>query len=125
MAAKYLLIITIAFSVSVLGKLAYAATLFDCEYQFYSSDLLKIEREDMVLKFIVEDNGDAFMIGNNGATKVTPIISDYGISFVEVTTAGSVQVTAVDWNGISAHSRSSLMTGGLVPSQYYGKCITK
>ena len=72
-----------------------------------------------------DDDGKAFTVGNAGAESVTPIMSENGISFIEVTSGGSVQTTAVDWSGSSSHSRNMLLDSGLVPSQYYGKCVIK
>lgn len=112
-------------AIYALCRPVYATTLFDCEYKFFSSDLLQIEAEDFALKFIVDDDGNAFMVGNAGAESVTPIMSNNGISFIEITPAGSVQTTAIDWSGASSHSRNTLLDSGLVPSQYYGKCVIK
>ena len=123
MVARWLLMTVIV--ASVFSKSAFATTLFECEYRFFSSDLLKIETADFSLKFIVDDDGKAFIIGNAGAESVTPIMSENGISFIEVTAGGSVQTTAVDWSGTSSHSRNTLLDSGLVPSQYYGKCVIK
>ena len=66
---------------------------------------------------------EAVFVGNVGTATVTPIENAYGgITFVEVTPGGSVQVTAIDQNGVTIHSRHTMTASGMLPSQLKGDC---
>jgi hypothetical protein len=52
--------------------------------------------------------------------------SGEGITFIEITGGGNVMTTTIDQKMVSAHSRNTVVLGGdLLPSQYYGKCVSK
>jgi len=81
--------------------------------------------DNFVLTFVLDtENQKAYVVGNSGSEEVTPIINDDRMTFIEITATGTVQVTAVDKKGNSAHSRHTNI-GGLMPSQYYGTCVLK
>lgn len=73
-------------------------------------------------------NGSARLIGNIGASDVMVIRGDNGLTFVEGTQSGVIQVTAV-YTGALADGRfkavASRHTGAFgmpIPSQAYGAC---
>lgn len=104
-----------------------AETLFDCEYDHYSSDDLRVEKaKNFNLLFLVRDDGSASMIGNLGAEPLkirTP--SDDAINFIETTDTGNLMLTTIDSELKSVHSRHTVMYGELVPTQYYGQCTVR
>jgi hypothetical protein len=64
----------------------------------------------------------SYLMGNNGSSEVHGIKNMSGTSFIEITGSGNVQVTAITNTGDAVHSRNSIISGNLIPSQYYGKC---
>lgn len=64
----------------------------------------------------------SYLMGNNGSSEVHAIKNRSGTSFIEITESGNVMVTAITNTGDAVHSRNSIMSGNLIPSQYYGKC---
>ena len=67
------------------------------------------------------------MIGNNGSSdvQIIPIFKDEefrGLTFLEITQVGNISTTKIDGKGNSVHSRNIVLSGGLVPTQYYGTC---
>ena len=115
----------IMFSLLALPLQAFAESLFTCIYDHYSSDELKIEKaKGFELRFVVRNDGTATMIGNAGAAPVHPVIGDDQVTFFETTASGNFMMTTIDFAQLkSVHSRHTVMTVGLVPSQYYGKCM--
>ena len=65
------------------------------------------------------------MIGNNGSTELAMVDTQGGITFIEKTGTGNVMVTVISFNGVSAHSRSPILIGYVVPWQYYGECVVR
>jgi hypothetical protein len=61
-------------------------------------------------------------MGNAGASRVNAIKNASGVSFIEITDSGNVTVTAITDSGDAVHSRNSIISSELIPSQYYGKC---
>ena len=104
---------------------ASAESLFTCSYDYYSSDELQIKKANgFDLRFVIRDDGTASMIGNAGAAPVHPVIGEDQVTFFETTPSGNFMMTTIDFAQLkSVHSRHTVMIGGLVPSQYYGKCI--
>lgn len=84
---------------------------------------------EMELIFVLQDDGSATLIGNNGASDVVTVWGDNKISFLEHTPDGTVQVTAIFGVGpgrkAAVHSRSSGGEGFEMPSQFYGFCEAK
>jgi hypothetical protein len=79
--------------------------------------------KDFVLEFNRDTvTGDAFMIGNNGLTEVFTIEGEEGVTFLERLLSGTVQTTTIANSNIAVHSRHTIISGDLVPSQYYGTC---
>jgi len=97
-----------------------------CNYSTYSDANGNHKVTDkFVLTFIVDQTKKtAYILGSQGSAEVTLFPSAFGgISFVEVIGSGSVMTTAIDAKGNSVHSRNTILDGGIVPTQYYGKCI--
>ncbi len=64
----------------------------------------------------------SYLMGNNGSSEVHAIKNMSGTSFIEITGSGNVMITAITNTGDAVHSRHSILSGNLIPSQYYGKC---
>ena len=100
--------------------------LFDCNYDYFSSlDNLKVKTTNQNIKFILNDDGTATKVGNNGTAKVLVRETSESINFIETTGFGNINLTTIDMNLVSSHSRHVVIYGELVPSQYYGKCKLK
>ena len=69
-----------------------------------------------------EDEGSAYVLGNQGRNEVEVVRSPVGITFLEILATGVVQSTTVAPSGDAVHSRHTIIGNDLVPSQYYGKC---
>jgi len=102
---------------------ANAESLFSCKYPVYSSNELKIEKDDNFnLQFVLREDGTASMIGNQGAAPVLVFQQRDQITFLEITQMGNFMLTTVDKKGESVHSRHTVISSDLFPSQYYGYC---
>jgi hypothetical protein len=78
---------------------------------------------DFKLEFIFDDaTGKAVLVGNNGFSDVDVHVGSAAISFMEKLETGAVQNTIISFTGDSVHSRHSLLSGKMVPSQNYGRC---
>lgn len=65
----------------------------------------------------------AVLIGSLGMSDVEVYNGDQGITFQEKLGTGVIQTTTISHkDGRSVHSRHSMLSGSLVPSQYYGEC---
>ena len=109
-------------------QLVHAETLsFECDYPSYSDNEGKHKtKEQFGLRFLIDmDAGKAYVLGNVGSEEVSLIPNDDGLTLVEVTGTGNVMVTAISKTGNSVHSRSGIMFGEIVPSQYYGSSTSK
>lgn len=99
------------------------AIRYTCSYPIFANLEGLRKASDFSMEFTYDTlTGDAFMVGNNGTSKVFAQKGSEAITFLEPLPSGAVQVTIVDENGSSAHSRHSIIIGDLVPSQYYGTC---
>lgn len=69
----------------------------------------------------------AYALGNNGSAEVVRVRTDRGgVQFIEKTTSGAIQLTAIDQYGNGAHSRSTVnFDGKLLAAQHYGTCSAK
>lgn len=118
-------VISAAYSITTLA----GSKEYRCNFDTYFSPPDGIKPlEDFSMSFYVDTvTGDAFLRGNVGVTQVQVIEHRLGgLNFVEITPAGTIQVTAFDNKGKAAHSRHTRMLDGeLLPSQYYGKCVIK
>jgi hypothetical protein len=85
---------------------------------------VKKESKPFELRFVSDPKTKkAYMLGNNGSSEVTLIgNSGGGVTFIEVTDSGNVMVTTIASSGEAVHSRNGIISGELIPSQYYGKC---
>ena len=104
-----------------------APVSYSCNYTTYSdSDGRHRVTEEFKLTFIVDTSArKAYMIGNNGTAELQIVRNTDGVTLIEVTASGNVMVTAIARNGSSVHSRSTMISEDIVPSQYYGKCVAK
>ena len=76
---------------------------------------------------VTEKFKKGIMIGNNGSSdvQIIPIFQDEefrGLTFLEITPVGNISTSTIDGKGNSVHSRNIVLSGGLVPTQYYGTC---
>jgi hypothetical protein len=103
-------------------------TIICCDYTSYSTEKGKHKVKDkFVLIFLVDrTENTAYIIRNQGSAEVTFIPSAFGgITFIEVTEFGNVMTTTIDAKRDSVHSRNTILDGGIVSTQYYGKCVFK
>lgn len=116
---------TVAILLAAVSTSLCAATLtHNCKFTTVASpkEVQKLQKS-FDLKFMSDTlTNKSYMVGNAGIEPVNAIANDGGISFIEFTGSGNVQVTAVTKSGDAVHSRNTIMSGDLVPSQYYGKC---
>ena len=112
-------------STSVYGE---NTTTIICNYTNYANDdgFHKV-KDKFVLTFVIDESkGVSYMIGNNGSTEVKMLLnSENGFSFIEITESGNVMTTTIDSLGNTCHSRSPIIKGKVIPSQYYGTYVTK
>lgn len=109
-------------------RAAFAApTSYDCNYTTFSDNrgLHKVAKEFRMM-FLVDSSADkAYMIGSIGASDVLLVPNTEAFTLIEMADLGNVYVTVITSKGHSVHSRSSIISGVIVPSQYYGTCHTK
>lgn len=101
---------------------------YKCHYDKYSDgESIKRTSEPFELTFVTSPKGEATMVGNNGSSKVMGFWNQNGegVSFVEVTPVGNIMTTVIDSNRASIHSRHAILSGHVVPSQYYGRCLVQ
>ena len=65
------------------------------------------------------------MIGNAGSSSVSLVPNVEGFTLIEITGIGNVNTTVITSKGKSIHSRGSMISGDIIPSQYYGSCRKK
>jgi hypothetical protein len=111
---------------ALVGAPIQAATMsFTCSFPNVASPSgVKKESKPLELRFVSDPQAKkTYMLGNNGSAEVTSVgNSSGGVTFVEVTESGNVMVTAISTSGEAVHSRNGIISGKLIPSQYYGKC---
>jgi hypothetical protein len=103
-------------------------TTFECSYRSYSDEAGNhAVKGSFKLTFLIDTKADkAYLIGNNGSSEVVVILNDDGgLTLVETTASGNVMVTVIAAKEESVHSRNGIMNGKIIPSQYYGKCVSK
>ena len=102
-------------------------TTYICDYKTYSDeDGNHAVDKPFVLTFIIDsETGKAYMKGNLGTEDVQIVSGDDSLTFIEITDAGNVMTTTIDPEANSVHSRSPVLFGELIPSQYYGACIAQ
>ena len=103
------------------------STVFSCKYPAYSNIKGLHTDDKLILKIRMEEvTQKAYMLGNNDAlieVTMIPQNDGNGMTFLEVTDSGNVTTTSIDTNGMSVHSRNTIIDGMLLPSQYYGECV--
>lgn len=114
---------------SLIPTLVYGETeTIICNYTSYSDENGNHKVKDKFILTFIRDKTKktAYILGSQGSAEVTFFPSAFGgISFIEVTGFGNVMTTAIDVKGDSVHSRNTILDGGIVPTQYYGKCEFK
>jgi len=60
-------------------------------------------------------------VGNMGMSPVKAHVGDSAVTFVEMLETGAVQTTTVTPRR-AVHSRNTVVSGDLAPTQYYGFC---
>jgi hypothetical protein len=110
-----------------LGAARAETTTYECDYPTYSDEKgLHNVKAPFRLTFLIDPSTKkAYLIGNAGSAEVLLVQNSHGLTLVEITGSGNAMVTAITSKGESVHSRSSIILGDLVPSQYYGKCQRK
>lgn len=95
-----------------------------CGYEMVASSK-GLKNESFKLEFAYDDiTSRGVLIGNNGLADVEAFVGKSGITFAEKLVTGAIQTTTITSTGESVHSRHSILSGSLIPTQYYGKCIT-
>lgn len=118
----------IATLVFLLPAMAFAETLtYSCNYRSYSDqEGNHIVKDKFELNFIVDTaSGKSYLLGNSGSSEVKLLESIDQIAFLEVTASGNIMTTAIDRKLNTVHSRNAVISGEILPSQYYGKCEAK
>jgi len=111
-------------------NICYAGDLVNfmtCRYTQYSdaSGIKKVSGE-FILDFLIDKEKSKFyMRGNQGIEEINGISSIDGINFIEITAVGNLMLTTIDNYGNSVHSRHTIISEKIVPSQYYGTCSIK
>jgi hypothetical protein len=96
----------------------------NCDYRYYSDKdgHYPVDGEFKLTFLYDKENDQAYIMGNNGSSRVTHFRQSDSMSFVEVTGTGNVMTTTIAEDLSSVHSRNSVMFGKLLASQYYGSC---
>jgi hypothetical protein len=118
----------ILFLIMLLSLSAHAETItYECAFSTFSDDEgVYKAKKPLVLTYLIDgESKKSYLIGNAGSSEVTPVTSDNQISFIEITETGNVMTTTVASDLNAVHSRNSVMSNQLIPSQYYGKCSEK
>jgi hypothetical protein len=121
--ALFLAIVSSQSGIAATGTRSYI-----CDYTSWSDDKgLHKDGKPFSLTFVYDPSAKkAYMLGNQGTGEVMVVTnSEGGISFVEVTGTGNVMVTAISRTLQSVHSRHTVFSTDIIPSQYYGKCAVK
>ena len=123
---KYIAYTVLAFIMLLPFELQATETII-CDYRTYSDENGNHKVKDkFILTFVTDKEKDtAYIIGNQGSDKVKLIHSLGGFTFIEITPAGNVMTTTVDTKASSVHSRNTVISGKLLPTQYYGSCEFK
>ena len=102
---------------------ANAETLrWKCSYPSMASPT-GIVGEKFSLEFALDTvTKKAIIIGNAGVSDVDAVGGSHGLTFQERLSTGAVQTTTIANDGSSVHSRHTMISRKLTPSQYYGTC---
>lgn len=105
---------------------ANAQITWECRYSsFADGKSVRPLTEPFKLTFLL-DQTNAYVVGNNGSSKVEHVVSGNGPTFIETTAFGNVMTTAITLKGDSVHSRATkTLAGELIASQYYGSCLRR
>ena len=97
---------------------------FDCTYSQYASPEGPKNVDGFKLEFHFDDiTGKAVLIGNSGVSDVDAHAGNLAVTFMKELNDGVVQTTTITNDGSSIHSRHSIVTDKIIPSQYYGRCL--
>ena len=125
---RFIIVIVILVASFTNSQLFAASTKsYICDFPSYSDQRgNKKTKNSFRLQFLQDLEAEkAYIMGNNGANPVYVIPNDGGLTFIEITGTGNVMTTVILFTGPSVHSRSGIMLGKIIPSQYYGSCIIK
>ena len=124
------LFLIICFPVSVSAQ----AIRLLCDYKFIASeDGYEPVSSTFALEFNIDPTtGEAFMVGNNGLSKVELFMGEYGFTLFELLATGVSQTTTIEKSPAfrTVHSRHTLIKdpatnlNEFVASQYYGQCYS-
>jgi hypothetical protein len=100
---------------------------FECNYDRYSDGKsLAPVAGGFSMTFLIDVKADkAYVLGNNGASDVTLLTNQWGMTLVEITGTGNLMATVITFGGDSVHSRHTVFNGKIIPSQYYGRCVVR
>ena len=120
---KLLIFLTFMFPVLAMAEI----TNYSCNYTSYSDkDGNHKVKNKFELNFILDrTTSKSYLLGNNGSAEVKAFETEDQIAFIELTATGNIMTTAIDSKLNTVHSRNSVMSGKMIPSQYYGKCVIK
>jgi len=94
-----------------------------CEFPTRSSSTNHAVSQDFKFELLIDRlNNTAYIVGNNGVEPLELFIGAKAITTLERLPTGSIQTTTIALDGFAVHSRHTMMTGGMVPSQNYGSC---
>ena len=104
----------------------FATQTIECDFTSYSNAKGN-HKDHLKITFVIDEAAKKhYMVGNNGSNEVVHIDKGFGKSFIEITGLGNVMTTTINEQLSAVHSRNTVgFTGELVPSQYYGSCISK
>jgi hypothetical protein len=103
--------------------MAHAETLrWKCNYTSRASPE-GLAADKFSMEFVLDTiTVKAVIVGNNGMSEVAVVSGNQGTTFQETLRSGAVQTTTIANDASSVHSRHTMLSGKLTPSQYYGTC---
>lgn len=110
------------------GQVSARTVTYACEYPLYADSKGAHKATDLFrMTFLLDIEGrKAYLIGNNGSSEVDLIPNHSGgFTLVEVTVTNNLMVTVIADTGKSVHSRQGIISGEIIPSQYYGTCVVQ
>ncbi len=118
-----LIIACSSFLLCAANQCAAEAVRYICSYEYFAQPTGIERAKDFVMEFSHDTvTGDAFIYGNAGVSPLTVHLGTSAVTFLEFLNSGAVQVSIINQDGSSTHSRHTVIAGELVPSQYYGNC---
>lgn len=95
---------------------------WNCIYETRAT-LEGVEQENLILVFKLDTNSErAVMEGNAGLVDVEFHFGKDALSFSEKVASGAIQTTTITNEGLSVHSRNTVILDEIVAAQHFGKC---